>query len=64
MYSSVHGRVADLPILLRFGHGPIMVQINVQYSQAQLYGICTCVIYLTQTHYMYSTYHYSKVWGV
>ena len=37
---------------LRFGHGPILVQINLQHSQAQPYGICTRVIYLTQTHYM------------
>ena len=36
--------------LLRFGHGTILVQINLQHSQAQSYCICTSVIYLTQTH--------------
>ena len=53
MYTE-HGRGADLPFLLRFDHGPILVQINMQRSQAQPYGICTRVIYLTQTHYMWS----------
>ena len=51
---STHGRGADLPLFLHFGHGPILVQINLQHSQAQPYGICTRVIYLTQTHYMCS----------
>ena len=46
MYT-VQGRGADLLFFMRFGHGPILVQIN---SQAQPYGICTRVIYLTQTH--------------
>ena len=45
---TAHGRGADLPLFLRFGHGPILVQIYLQHSQAQPYGICTCVIYLTQ----------------
>ena len=47
---TVHGRGANLPFFMRFGHGPILVQINLQHSQAQPYGICTRVIYLTQTH--------------
>ena len=42
MYT-VHGRGADLHVFLRFGHGPIFVQINLQPSQAQPYGICTRV---------------------
>ena len=37
MYT-IHGRGADLPFLLCFGHGPIFVQINLQHSQAQPYG--------------------------
>ena len=51
MYT-VHGRGADLPFFLRFGHGPILVQINLQHSHAQPYGLCTRVIYLTQTLHM------------
>ena len=47
---SVHGRGADLPFFLRFGHIPILVQINLQHSHAQPYGVRTRVIYLTQTH--------------
>ena len=31
----VHGLGADLPFFLRFGHGPFLVQINLQHSQAQ-----------------------------
>ena len=31
MYT-VHGG-ADLPFFMRFGHGPILVQINQQHSQ-------------------------------
>jgi hypothetical protein len=47
MYTvQLHGRGADLP----FGHGPILVHINLCHSQAQPYGICTRVICLTQTH--------------
>ena len=38
---------------MRFGQGPILVQINLQHSQAQPYGICTRVIYLTQTHFFF-----------
>ena len=49
MYT-VHGRGADLPFFMHFRHGPILVQINLQHSQAQPYGICTRVIYLTQPH--------------
>jgi hypothetical protein len=45
MYTE-HGRGADLPFLLRFDHGPILVQINMQHSQAQPYGKCTRVICL------------------
>ena len=37
------------PFLLRFGHGAILVQINLQHSQAQPCSICTRVIYLTKT---------------
>ena len=51
MYT-VHGRGADPPFFMRFGHGKILVQINLQHSQAQPCGICTRVIYLTQTHDM------------
>ena len=50
MYT-VHSRGADFPFSLRFGLGPILVQINMQHSQAQPYGICTRVIYLTQFTY-------------
>ena len=53
MYT-VHGRGADLPFLLRFGQGPILVQINLQYSQAQTDAICIRVINITQSHYMWS----------
>ena len=50
MYT-VHGRGADLPFFMRFGHdGPKLVQTDLQHSQAQPYGVCTRVIYLTQTH--------------
>ena len=38
------------PFPLFFGHDPILVQINLQHSQAQSYGICTRVIYQTQSH--------------
>ena len=47
---TVHGKGADLPFFMRFGHYTILVQINLQHSQAQPYGICTRVIYLTQSH--------------
>ena len=49
MYT-VHGRGADHPFFCFFSHGPILVHINLQHSQVQPYGICTCFIYLTQTH--------------
>ena len=29
------------PFLLRFGHGPLLVQINLQHGQAQPFGICS-----------------------
>ena len=38
MYT-VNGRGADFPFFMRFGQGPILVQINLQHSQAQPYGI-------------------------
>ena len=44
MYT-IRGGGADLPFFLRFG---------LQYSQAQSYDICTRIIYLTQSHYMWS----------
>ena len=58
MYT-VHGRAADLLFFMRFGHGPILVQINLQHSQAQPYGICTCVIYPNQNH-LYVEHHTEK----
>ena len=39
MYT-VHGREADFPFSLRFGHGPILVQINLQYSELLLKDKC------------------------
>ena len=45
----VHGRGANLTFFMRFAHGQILEQIYLQHSQAQLYGICTRAIYLTQT---------------
>ena len=46
---------------MRFGHGPILVQINLQHSQAQPYGICTRVIqtHITQNH-LYVEHHTEK----
>ena len=38
---TVHGRGADLIFFCNFGHSPILVQMNIQHSQAQLYSICT-----------------------
>ena len=49
MYT-VHGRGADLPFFLQ-NYVPILVQLNLQHSQAQYYGI-----YLTQT-YLYVEHH-------
>ena len=46
----VHGRGVEFPFFMHFSHGPILVQINLQHSQAKPYGKCTRVIYLTQTH--------------
>ena len=48
----VHCTVEE-PISLSF---PILVKINLQHSQAQPFGICTCVIYLTKT-YLYVEHH-------
>ena len=39
MYT-VHGRGAYLPVFLRVGRCPILVQLNLQHSQAQPYSIC------------------------
>ena len=39
-----------------FGHGSLLVQINLQHSQAQPYGLCTRFIYQTQTH-LYVEHH-------
>ena len=58
MYT-VHGRGADLPLLFAFRPRPILVQINLQNSQAQPYGVCIRVIYLTQT-YLYVEHHTEK----
>ena len=58
MYT-VHGKGADLPFFMRLPHGPILVQINLQHRQAQPYGICTSVIYLTQNHF-YMEHHTEK----
>ena len=33
MYT-VHGQGADFPFFIHFGNGPILVQINLQHSQA------------------------------
>ena len=52
MYTE-HGRGADL-FFFAFSHGPILIQINLQHSQAQPYGTCTRIIFLTQTHYMWT----------
>ena len=61
MYTvQLHGRGADLPFFLRFVHGPILVKINLQYSQAQLYGICT-LSYLPNPNSVVSTIF--KVFG-
>ena len=45
--------------LLCLGLGSILLQINLEHSQAQPYGICTRVIYLTQTH-LYVEHHTEK----
>ena len=37
MYT-VDGQRADLPFFLRFDHGPVSVQKNLQHSQSQPYG--------------------------
>ena len=52
MYT-VHGREAALPFFC------LLVQINLQHSQALPYGICTRVINLTQTH-LYEEQHTEK----
>ena len=56
MYT-VHGRGADLHFFLCFGHGLILVQTNLQHSQAQPYGIFTHIIYLTK---LYVEHHTEK----
>ena len=43
---TLHGRGTDLPF---FAFCQILEKINLQLSQAQPYGICTRVIYLSQT---------------
>ena len=49
-----------ISLSLRFGHGPILVKINLQHSQTQPYGILyTRVICLTQTH-LYVEHHTEK----
>ena len=58
MYT-VHGRGADLSFLLSLSLSPILVQTNLQHSQAQPYCIWTCVIYLTQTN-LYMEHHTEK----
>ena len=45
---TVHNRGADLHFFCVLA--TVLVQINLQHNQAQPYGICTRVIYLTQTH--------------
>ena len=60
--------MVEEPISLSFcvsrGHGPILVQINMQLSQAQSYGICTRVNYLTQNHYMWSIINIYNKWKI
>ena len=59
MINMVEGTIS---FQLRFGQGPIMVQLILQYSQAQPYDICTRVISLSQTLYVWSVttlYHYT-----
>ena len=58
MYT-VHGRAADLPFFLRFGHGAVLVHINLQHSQVQPYGKYTRVIYQSETH-LYVEHHAEK----
>ena len=48
------------PFFLRFGHGQILVQINLQHSKAQPYAVGTRIIYLTQTH-LYIEHHTEKL---
>ena len=42
------------PFQMCFGYGPIFVLLNLQHSQAQPYGICTCIISITQSLYVWS----------
>ena len=51
MIKSTHCRHS---VLLRFGHGPILVQMSLQHSQAQPYSIRTRVVYFIQTLNMWS----------
>ena len=50
MYTA-QGRGDDLPLFLCFDNGLILVQINLEHSQAQPYNICTRVIYISQAHF-------------
>ena len=56
MYT-VHGQGANLPFFLLFGQGPILVQINLQHSQAQPYGIFTRV----KSEHLFSMFNVNKV---
>ena len=47
----LHGRGADLPVFLRFGHGPILVQINLQHIQGR---------YLPKSNSLYLEHHTEK----
>ena len=45
---STNDRQAWSPFQLRFSHGPILVHMNLQYSKAQPYDVCTRIIFLTR----------------
>ena len=59
---TTHVRGSRSPFQLRFGagHGPILVQTNLQHSQAQPYVTCTRVISLTQGFLRWSIPHISN----
>ena len=59
MYT-VHGRGADLPFFMRFGHGPILVPINLQHSHAQPYDIHIYYRYLPNLNSLYVEHHTEK----
>ena len=46
---STNDRQAWSPFQLRFGHGPILVHMNLHHSQEQPYDVCIRIIPLTQT---------------